>query len=68
MDECGLLSGKHLDSPIEENHKLTLASGPLVDDATQYWGLIGRLIYLTLTHLAMLCSPHALLVYAKSST
>jgi len=35
---------------MEENHKLTLAQGNVVADASQYWRLVGRLIYLTITH------------------
>jgi len=49
VDECGLLGGKPIDSPFEENHKLALASGEFFHDATQYRRLIGRLIYLTIT-------------------
>ena len=34
---------------IEENHKLTVAIGTLLNDATQYRKLVGRLIYLAIT-------------------
>jgi len=49
VNECGLIGGRPIDSPIEENHKLALASGELFDDPTQYRRLIARLIYLTIT-------------------
>ena len=49
VDECGLLGAKPSDIPIEENHWLALAGGPLLDDASRYRWLVGRLIYLTIT-------------------
>ena len=49
VDECGLLGSQPIASPIEENHKLALASGKSYDDPTQYKRLIGRLIYLIIT-------------------
>jgi len=33
VDECGLLGAKPSDTPIEENHKLALATGSHLDDA-----------------------------------
>ena len=35
--------------PIEENHKLAVAIGKVLDSATWYQRLVGRLIYLTIT-------------------
>jgi len=49
VDECNLLGSNPVDSPIEENHKLALADGDYIEDATQYHRLIRRLIYLTIT-------------------
>ena len=49
IDECGLLGAKAVDFPIEENHELAMATGPLLHSATWYRRLRGRLIYLTIT-------------------
>ena len=49
IDECGLLGAKPVEFPIEENHKLALTTGHLLNDATKYRRLVGRLIYLTIT-------------------
>ena len=49
IHECGLLGTKPTEFPIEENHKLALALGRLLNDATRYRRLVGRLIYLNTT-------------------
>jgi len=48
-DECGLLGTKPVDFPMEQNHRLTQATGKLLKDVNRYQRLIGRLIYLTIT-------------------
>ena len=60
VEECGLLGGKPVASPIEENHKLALASGDFFNDPTQYRRLIGRLIYLTITRPELSYAVHVL--------
>jgi len=49
IDECGLLGAKPVEFPIEENHKLALAYGRLLNDATRYQHLVECVIYLTIT-------------------
>jgi len=49
VDECGLLGSKPHDFPIEENHKLALATGSTLTDVGRYRSLVGQLIYLTNT-------------------
>ena len=49
IDECRMLGSKPVEFLMETNHKLALAIGKPLADATQYRRLIGRLIYLTLT-------------------
>jgi len=49
VDESGLLGAKLCAFPMEENHNLALATGPVLDDTTRYRRLVGRLIYLTIT-------------------
>ena len=60
VDECGLLGAKPAVFPIETNHKLALATGPPLDDATRYRRLIGRLIYLTITRPELCYAVHIL--------
>nr|KYP47351.1 Copia protein [Cajanus cajan] len=44
----GLLGGKLVSTPIEENHRLVLADGELLSDPSQYRRLFGCLIYCVL--------------------
>ena len=60
IDECGLLGSKPIDSPIELNHKLALASRKPLSNPTQYCHLIGRLIYLTITRPELSYAIHIL--------
>ena len=41
VDECGLLGAKPSDFPMEENHKLALATGTTLVDAGSYHRLMG---------------------------
>ena len=45
---------------METNHKLGLATRKCLQDPTQYRRLVGRLIYLTLTHPELSYSVHIL--------
>lgn len=47
--EVGLLGCRPAGSPIDQNHKLSLADGPLLADPQTYRRLVGRLIYLAAT-------------------
>ena len=49
VEESGLLGSKPTDLPMEENHKLALAKGRVLDDPSRYRCLVGRLVYLTIT-------------------
>ena len=60
VDECGLLGAKPAEFPIEENHKLALADGRLLQDATKYHRLVGWLIYLTITRPYLVYAVHIL--------
>jgi len=44
VEQCELLGAKLADLLMETNHKLGLATGPILDDATCYRYLIGILI------------------------
>ena len=60
IDECGLLGANPAEFPIEENHKLALADGRLLEDATRYRWLAGRSIYLTITRPDLVYAVHML--------
>lgn len=50
ISDCGLLGAKPAAMPIEQNHQLALIEGEDLKDPTEYRHLVGRLIYLTITH------------------
>ena len=60
VQEAGLLGAKPAATPIEENHHLALATGPLLSDPGPYRRLIGRLIYLCFTRPKLSYSVHIL--------
>ena len=49
LSEAGLLGAKPANVPLEQQHKLAMADGQLLDDPEPYRRLIGRLIYLCFT-------------------
>ncbi|GAU35639.1 hypothetical protein TSUD_394790 [Trifolium subterraneum] len=49
LSECKMLDCKPSSSPMEQNQKLALDTGPIFADPSRYRRLIGRLIYLTVT-------------------
>jgi hypothetical protein len=49
LDDVGFLGAKPVDFPIEQNLKLTNDQGEILNDASHYRRLVGRLIYLTIT-------------------
>jgi hypothetical protein len=50
LQESGLLATKPVSFPMEQNLKLSRDVGFLLSDPTSYRRLIGRLLYLTITH------------------
>ena len=58
--ETGLLGAKPTKTPLEQKHKLALATGPILKDPTPYRRLVGRLIYLTITRLELSYWVHIL--------
>jgi len=63
VDQCGLLGSKPSEFPMEVNHKLALATGPHLVDVGRYHRLVGRLIYLTITHPDLCYAVHILAQY-----
>lgn len=49
IEETGLLGTKPIDFPMQQHHKLALASGMPLHDSEPYQRLLERLIYLFLT-------------------
>ncbi|XP_042939361.1 uncharacterized mitochondrial protein AtMg00810-like [Carya illinoinensis] len=49
LEDAGLLGSKPINTPIEQNHKLSHSSMDYLSDVTSYRRLIGRLIYLSIT-------------------
>ena len=60
MSEAGLLGAKPIGFPIEQNHKLGLATGEFLIDPESYRRLVGRLIYLAVTRPDLAYSVHIL--------
>ena len=60
ISETGLLGAKPSAFPIEQNHKLGLATGEFVPDPESYRRLVGRLIYLAVTRPDLAYSVHIL--------
>lgn len=58
--ETGLLGAKPMSLPLEENHRLALAEGPLFSDPGRYRRLVGRLIYLCFTRPELSYCVHTL--------
>ena len=49
LKETGMMGCKPLKSPMEQQLKLSKGNGELLKDSSQYRGLIGKLMYLTLS-------------------
>ena len=60
LSEVGLLGGKPVSFPMEQNHRLPLADGDPLPDPERYRRLVGRLIYLAVTRPELSYSVHML--------
>lgn len=63
--EVGLLRGKQVFTPIEQNHRLALVDGDLLSDPSQYRHLVRRLIYLCFTRPELCYNVHVLSQFMK---
>ncbi|KAK3034880.1 hypothetical protein RJ639_033243 [Escallonia herrerae] len=66
LSESGLSVSKPTALPMEQNHGLTLAGGPLLSDPGPYRRLIGRLVYLTITRPDICYAVHVLSQFMQS--
>ncbi|KAK3010227.1 hypothetical protein RJ639_010917 [Escallonia herrerae] len=60
LSESSLSASKPAAFPMEQNHGLALAGGPLLSDPGPYRRLIGRLVYLTITRPDICYAVHVL--------
>lgn len=60
LSECGMLGCKPSAFPMEQNHRLALASGPTYPEPSRYCRLVGQLICLTITRPEITYSVHIL--------
>jgi len=60
IEDTSLLDAKLVDFPMEQHHKLALASGTPLKDPKPYRRQIGWLIYLSMTRLDLAYSVHIL--------
>lgn len=58
--ETSLIGAKPVSTLLEPNYNLAKASGPFFDKPDQYRRLVGKLIYLTLTHPDLVYAIHTL--------
>lgn len=66
ISDSGLLGSKPVSIPLEQNHKLGLATGELLSNAESYRRLVGRLIYLAVTRPDLAYSVHILSQYLQA--
>ena len=66
ISDCGLLGAKPATIPLEQNHQLALVEGEGIKDPTGYRSLIGRLIYLTITHPELSYCVHILAQFMQA--
>lgn len=60
IDETGLIGGRPVTTPIEQNHKLEVSSGLFFDNPERYRRLVGRLVYLAITRPELTYVVHVL--------
>ncbi|KAK3035101.1 hypothetical protein RJ639_032603 [Escallonia herrerae] len=66
LSESCLSASKPVAFPMEQNHSLALANGPLLSDPGPYRRLIGRLVYLTITRPDICNAVHVLSQFMQS--
>ncbi|KAK2999903.1 hypothetical protein RJ639_023010 [Escallonia herrerae] len=66
LSKSGLSASKPAAFPMEQNHGLALAGGPLLSDPGPYRRLIGRLVYLTITRPDICYAVHVLSQFMQS--
>ncbi|KAM2063841.1 hypothetical protein PS1_027402 [Malus domestica] len=60
LEDTGFLGAKPSRFPVDQNITLTQEGGRLLEDASQYRRLVGRLIYLTITRPDLVYAVHKL--------
>uniref|UniRef100_A0A2N9HDB5 Reverse transcriptase Ty1/copia-type domain-containing protein n=1 Tax=Fagus sylvatica TaxID=28930 RepID=A0A2N9HDB5_FAGSY len=72
LSDSGMLGSKPVQTPMEQNLKLSETDGTLLDDPSVYRRLVGRLLYLTVTrpdlsYSVQKLTAHRVLRYIKGS-
>jgi len=49
LSEYGMMSCKPISIPLEQNVKLSIDEGDILEDTTMYKRIVGSLIYMTIT-------------------
>ncbi|XP_074301226.1 uncharacterized protein LOC141632589 [Silene latifolia] len=67
ISETGLLGAKPALTPIEQHHKLGVATDDFLADSESYRRLVGRLVYLAVTRPDLiLCGAHSLALFKQT--
>ncbi|KAG7564441.1 Ribonuclease H-like superfamily [Arabidopsis suecica] len=66
VTEVGLLGCKLAGSPLDQNQRLALATGPVLEDPSRYRCLVGRLIYLAAIRPDLAYAVHLLSQFMQS--
>lgn len=68
LADVGLLGGRPVEFPIEQNHQLGKSTAPLLSNPQKYRRLVGRLIYLTATRPDLAYAVHTLSQFMQQPT
>ena len=60
LNEAGMLGCNPIDTPMEQNHRLAFVKGNSCAHPDQYHRLVGRLVYLSVTHPKLSYAIHTL--------
>lgn len=66
VKECGLLAGKPVSTPMEQNHQLAKDEGDFFHDPERYRRLVGKLVYLTHTRPELAYAVHMLAQFMQN--
>lgn len=68
IEDAGLIGCKPIFTPMESNLKMSATDGELLDDASVYMKIVGRILYLTYTRSDITYAVHKLSQYMSAPT